>query len=321
MERHDLSTHDADPQEEIARLTAMMGYEENMQRAEEEHYDNEPNYAWELLPETIGRLVQRLRGVEAQLDVDENGETLADRYRVAMEQSHAEVDRLAAELAAIANELHHENQRSEYLCSQVASCRREYIDAMGRETHLQNELAAAQKAAYDFECRAIRAEEDRDRLAAELAVSRKWARRWKAGFRDLLHWILEADSAYNRNGHHADSLREACSLTYMCHVGADCIGASAELAALKAELAEEKKARAAFQMYGMMWEQAERENAALKALCREGAHNVGNYANYAHALQVQSMRVGDSSAARRWQSVENEARNLVSRLEAAGKEE
>lgn len=82
----------------------------------------------------------------------------------------------------------------------------------------------------------IRARAENNALAADLAVARKWSARWKAGFRDLLHWILEADSAYNRNGEPTTSLRGACGLTYMCHVGADCIGDSAELAALRAAM-------------------------------------------------------------------------------------
>lgn len=45
----------------------------------------------------------------------------------------------------------------------------------------------------------------------------------------------------------------------------------AEIERLLAELAAEKKSRAAFQVYGMMWEQAERENERLRALCREAA--------------------------------------------------
>ena len=282
MERHDLSTHDADPQEEIARLTAMMGYEENMQRAEEEHYDNEPNYAWELLPETIGRLVQRLRGVEAQLGVDENGETLADRYRVAMENAHLEVDRLAAELRFV--------------------------------------TGAFRQSVQDYD--AIR--ERNAQLTDELAVSRKWARRWKAKATFIHHLAesrgkrLESAVKFANRTHAELAAAVAYHEDYVQAIDWALGHPRMDDVPLKDD---HLRAIAALKMYGMMWEQAERENAALKALCREGAHNVGNYANYAHALQVQSMRVGDSSAARRWQSVENEARNVVSRLEAAGKEE
>lgn len=60
-----------------------------------------------------------------------------------------------AELAELKDELHRECQRADHLSSQVASCRREHIDALGRETHLQNALAA------------------------DLAVACKWSAWWK----------------------------------------------------------------------------------------------------------------------------------------------
>jgi chromosome segregation ATPase len=117
----------------------------------------------------------------------------------------------------------------------------------------------------DYQDRLAGAFSDTGELRNELADCRDMLQDWQvaAGMRrderdELRAWIIEADSAFNRDGKPAASVDECTGLVRMCHEGA---AALAEVADLREQLA--KLRELIEQHMGSAW-----LDAQVKAICQ-----------------------------------------------------